>query len=67
MFLKAEPSFPKFYHLYDIIYGLKGKQRWPNVFYLKLATAKISAWTLSYKHAMGNSSTKAYKRGTCGF
>lgn len=39
----------------------------PNVSHLKLATAKISAWSMSYKHAMGKSSTKAYKRGTCGF
>ena len=39
----------------------------PNVSHLKLATVKISAPSMSYKHAMGKSSTKTCKRDTCGF
>lgn len=39
----------------------------PNASPLKLATAKISAGSMSYKHGTGKNSTKAYKRGTCGF
>lgn len=67
VFLKAETSFHRLCHFYDITCGLNCNGGKPNVSHLMLATVKISAPSMSYKHAMGKSSTKICKRDTCGF